>query len=261
MWVVRVSSGRRRQLLLDLSARIIDSDELPVNVIIVSDWARTGWNVVTPNVLIDATATRDVTAWQQLRGRAMRPATAWSSVEQRLVQHMVSGRMGITGEDEPPLDPRAGQSSLSVLPPGERELAERVLQEVGQSKERPDSGEDLAVSVMVKRNKVTHVYELVRACGTRPQVEYHPSWRRWERSAAIADKHRREAAVRAEDGAYLLGPSHAPLIVAADPRRDHPSASRDRLETLLAGADERAVRGWLQVAAAAPPSSRVSTPT
>ena len=89
MRVVPVSSGHRRQLLLDLTARIIDSDELPVDLIIVSNWARTGWNIVTPNVLIDATATRSVTAWQQLAGRAVRPAPTWSSDAQRLVQRLV----------------------------------------------------------------------------------------------------------------------------------------------------------------------------
>ena len=46
-----------KQLTYDLTARIVDSDELPVNTIIVSTWARTGWNVIRPNVLIDATAT------------------------------------------------------------------------------------------------------------------------------------------------------------------------------------------------------------
>ena len=66
-----MGSGDRKQLMYDLTARLVDSDDVPVNMIIVSPWARTGWNVIKPNVLIDATATRDVTAWQQLRGRAI----------------------------------------------------------------------------------------------------------------------------------------------------------------------------------------------
>jgi hypothetical protein len=60
--VVRMPAGDQKQLTYDLTARIVDSDELPVNTIIVSTWARTGWNVIKPNVLIDATATRNVTA-------------------------------------------------------------------------------------------------------------------------------------------------------------------------------------------------------
>lgn len=77
--VMRMPSGDQKQLTYDLTARIVDSDELPVNTIIVSTWARTGWNVIRPNVLIDATATRDVTAWQQLRGRSMRAMRTWTN--------------------------------------------------------------------------------------------------------------------------------------------------------------------------------------
>jgi hypothetical protein len=102
---------------------------------------------------------------------------------------------------------------------------------------------------MLARNKVTHVYELIRAYGTRSQVEYNRPDRGWERSSAIADKHRREDAVRSSDGAYLSGPAHAPLIVADDPRRDLPSAFQEHLGALLAGADERIIRGWLRVPA------------
>ncbi|MCW5853172.1 MAG: DEAD/DEAH box helicase family protein, partial [Anaerolineae bacterium] len=71
-FVVPMPAGRRKQLMYDLTGRIVDAEALPVNMVIVSSWARTGWNVIRPNLLIDATATRDVTAWQQLRGRAMR---------------------------------------------------------------------------------------------------------------------------------------------------------------------------------------------
>ena len=70
-FVIPMSSGNRKLLMYDLIARIVDADSLPINIVVVSTWARTGWNVIAPNVLIDATATRDVTAWQQLRGRAI----------------------------------------------------------------------------------------------------------------------------------------------------------------------------------------------
>jgi hypothetical protein len=49
--VMRMPSGDQKQLTYDLTARIVDSEELPVNTIIVSTWARTGWNVIRPNVL------------------------------------------------------------------------------------------------------------------------------------------------------------------------------------------------------------------
>ena len=66
--VIPMGGGNRKQLMYDLTSRIVDADNVPVDLVIVSTWARTGWNVILPNLLIDATATRDVTAWQQLRG-------------------------------------------------------------------------------------------------------------------------------------------------------------------------------------------------
>jgi hypothetical protein len=76
-----------------------------VNTIIVSTWARTGWNVIRPNVLIDATATRDVTAWQQLRGRSMRAMRTWTNDCYRLVLLLMGSRpMGLEGADGLPPD-------------------------------------------------------------------------------------------------------------------------------------------------------------
>jgi hypothetical protein len=39
--VMRMPSGDQKQLTYDLTARIVDTGELPVNTIIVSTWART----------------------------------------------------------------------------------------------------------------------------------------------------------------------------------------------------------------------------
>ncbi len=49
-YVVKMAQGERKQLMYDLTARIVDAEDLPVNLIIVSPWARTGWNVIKPNV-------------------------------------------------------------------------------------------------------------------------------------------------------------------------------------------------------------------
>jgi hypothetical protein len=220
---VPVPGGRKRQLLLDLMARIVDAEDVSVDTIVVSNWARTGWNVISPNVLIDATATRDVTAWQQLRGRAMRPASSWSADSQRLLQRLLAT----------PTD--------AVL----------------EIDENPSPGcyetpEDRAVSVMLARNKVTHVYELVRAYGSRPQVERKRRSAGWERVEAIAEKHRREGGVRPSDGAYVTGTGHAPLLIAEDPRHDSPAELREVLQDALLGADARVVRGWLRAAARSP---------
>jgi superfamily II DNA or RNA helicase len=74
--VVHLPAGTRRQLAHELVARLVDGAAgVPaIDVLVVSSWARGGWNVITPDVLVDATATRDVVAWQQLRGRALRPS-------------------------------------------------------------------------------------------------------------------------------------------------------------------------------------------
>ncbi|WP_432821509.1 DEAD/DEAH box helicase, partial [Trichloromonas sp.] len=99
-FVVRMADGDRKQLMYDLTSRIVDAESLPVNMVIVSPWARTGWNVIRPNLLIDATATRNVTAWQQLRGRAMRALSGWDHDCYRLV-------MLLLGSQAPGLDESA----------------------------------------------------------------------------------------------------------------------------------------------------------
>jgi len=244
--VVPTGTGRRRQQLLDLTARIVDADELPVDLVIVSSWARTGWNVLTPNVLIDATATRDVTAWRQLRGRAMRPSPRWTANAQRLVHRLLDARAA-TGDDSetPAVD---SPDSLASLPPEEAELLSAAVE--GRSLLAAGAGrkerESLAAAVMLRENKVTHIYELVSARGAHAQVEYHRKLRLWERDRSIAAKHTQEEAVRASDGALVSGPDHAPLLVAEDPRSDVPAAFRQRLARELRGADERIVRGWLR---------------
>ncbi len=238
--VVPVPGGRRRQLFLDLTARIIDSSELPVNVIIVSDWARTGWNVITPNVLIDATATRNAVAWQQLSGRALRPAPGWSYTAQRLMHHLQHPN---TDNDAPgDLD-----HFLASLPKDEVKLAQEVFggAAAGQA-DWPSFRDDAAATLLLQRNKVTHVYELIRAYGKQPQVEYDSSDRSWKRSAAIARKHIQEAGVRPQDGSFVAGASHAPVIIASDPRMDSPGAFKSRLTSELTSVDERIVQGWLR---------------
>ena len=102
--VVRMDGGERRALFYDLVARVVDAQVFPVRVVIVSSWARTGWNVRRPNVLVDATATRDVTAWLQSgggrcerarHGRARtRPSSRPSSRAERTMQPFSSSSPG-----------------------------------------------------------------------------------------------------------------------------------------------------------------------
>lgn len=98
--VVRLPGGTRRQLAYELVRRLLDGDAEPgvpaIDVAVVSSWARGGWNVVTPNVLIDATATRDAVAWQQLRGRALRPWASWTPERaERLAAARTEGPHGL----------------------------------------------------------------------------------------------------------------------------------------------------------------------
>jgi len=247
--VVPVGSGTRRQRFLDLTARLVDADDLPIDVVIVSSWARTGWNVLTPNVLIDATATRDLTAWQQLRGRAMRPRPGWSDEAQSEVRRLL-------GRDPDEANQAGGSNAPARATSG---LEALLLHRDGQPVVSPSPVAETrrvarAISIMLTQNKVTHIYELVRARGSEPQVRYVARSHSWERIEAIAEKHRHQECVRASDGALLAGPEHAPLIVASDPRHDRPDAFQARLEEELAGADERIVRGWI-TAASKPPAS------
>jgi hypothetical protein len=166
--VVHLPIGAGRQLAHELVARLVDGalGVAPIDVLVVSSWARAGWNVVTPNVLVDATATRDTVAWQQLRGRALRPF------------------------------------------PG----------------------------------KVAHVYELLQGDGRVPQVVRTANG--WQRVPTLAAKHRHELAADLRDGHVRPGAAHAGLVVGADPRTDHPEATREALRRVLTGADDRIRRGW-----------------
>ncbi|MBU0944829.1 MAG: DEAD/DEAH box helicase family protein [Proteobacteria bacterium] len=283
--VVTMAQGERKQLMYDLTARIIDAESLPFNMIIVSTWARTGWNVIRPNVLIDATATRNVTAWQQLRGRAMRAMRTWNNDCYGLVMLLLGSH---------PHDSK----ELANLPPDVLESADEFQQAIGASalfaekhrdllqrahqeaaslagishlfhsdhdeltlkigrKDCPDclSKEEklqLAVELLLTRNKVTHIYEMVKAYGT-PQVRLDLSTKTWGRTQSIAAKHRRQYGVHPISGVYGSGEAHAPLIYAGDPRTNLPAKLRRLLLTTLLESDPLIVKGWLETALAESP--------
>ena len=104
-FVIPMSTGNRKLLMYDLTSRIVDAESLPINLVVVSTWARTGWNVISPNLLIDATATRDVTAWQQLRGRAIRARRTWTNDCYRLITALIGSQIhSPLAQDEMPDD-------------------------------------------------------------------------------------------------------------------------------------------------------------
>ena len=209
-----------------------------VNLVIVSTWARTGWNVIRPNVLIDATATRDVTAWQQLRGRAMRALRTWTN---ECYRASVVLRTGESVDGELPVE--IADAATHVNP----EVRERV-QTAGIERLSEAEREALRVGLMLSRNKVTHIYELVKAFGGSRQVEYDRATRMWRRRESIERKHAYESAVDPLSGELARGVAHAPLVYHADPRADLPDQLRDRVSDVIRDRDAAIVQGWLRAA-------------
>jgi len=237
-------AGRRKQLMYDLTARIVDADGLGVNLVIVSTWARTGWNVLKPNVLIDATATRDVTAWQQLRGRAMRALRSWTNDCYRLLLVLASES---PSEDSAELATRI-LGGIDGLPPELEALRRRALDH-GVPSLSWDERQHLRIGVILGHNKVTHIYELVKAFGSTRQVEYDRTVREWRRREAIERKHAYEHAVDIRSGAVVRGVAHAPLVYQSDPRTDLPEDLGATVTETIRDRDVAIVNGWLEASA------------
>jgi hypothetical protein len=234
-------------------------------MVVVSTWARTGWNVISPNVLIDATATRDITAWQQLRGRAIRARRTWTNDCYRLITALVGSQLhGPEAQADMPADvaelldtgldaqlPRdvvLNEGLLALLAEvAPRELHARV-QAQGLTDLTDAERTRIAIALMRHYNKVTHIFELLKAYGSTIQVQYDRSARVWRRRENIAAKHAHEVAVHPFDGQKLSGDGHAPLVYAQDPRTDVPAELQAHLAAAIAGSDEVIVSGWLDYA-------------
>jgi hypothetical protein len=262
-FVIPMSAGSRKLLMYDLTARLVDADELPIDLVIVSNWARTGWNVISPNVLIDATATRDVTAWQQLRGRAIRARRSWSNDCYRLIMALIGSQVqGLAADSDAEALPddvaqalreQAGRRQAGArLDPALQRLLEQVvpadlaatIEARGLSRLSDAERTRIAIALMRRYNKVTHIVELVKAYGSTSQVTYDRNARRWQRRPAIAAKHEHETSVNPLDGRKSSGAGHAPLIYARDPRKDEPQALQECLTDAIRDKDELIVSGW-----------------
>ncbi|GAC1347337.1 MAG: hypothetical protein NVSMB27_12540 [Ktedonobacteraceae bacterium] len=292
-FVVKMAPGDRKQLMYDLTARIVDAEDLPINMIIVSPWARTGWNVIKPNVLIDATATRNVTAWQQLRGRAMRAMRTWTNECYRLVLLLMSSRPHdlaasvampedvLTAleelQDEMPAPTVLDAASRALLrdahlragagtgeddiPPSSYEADEQTLAAKIERGVIADftaqQRAQLVTELMLTRNKVTHIYELVKAYGSTTQIQYDRPTHQWLRTASIARKHDLEYAVSPLSGQFAAGFEHAPLMYSGDPRKDVPSELELHLALALQNCDPQIVKGWLKAIVVDTPEEEV----
>src|SRR4030095_4870505 len=107
----------------------------------------------------------------------------------------------------------------------------------------------LAVELMLSRNKVTHIYELVKATGSARQIEYDRPTRTWRRRDPTARKHAYETSVNPFSGAICRGVEHAPLLYAGDPRTDLPADLQTRVRDVIRDRDPTVVTGWLALSA------------
>jgi superfamily II DNA or RNA helicase len=248
----------RKQLMYDLTSRIVDAESLPINFIIVSNWARTGWNVIQPNLLIDATATHDVTAWQQLRGRAIRAWKSWTNDCYRLMTVLLGYRpeLGMDGLPDHEVPAVAGAPTIvgeldeqliallnEFAPPRVR----RQVVSDGVDSLTNDQRLKLAIALARHRNKVSHIYEMVKAYGSGSQVTFDRSAKAWRRRDAIAAKHAREIGVDPFSGTKVPGVAHAPLLYVDDPRTDLPSVQEEHVAESIKPVDKTVVGGWLGI--------------
>jgi hypothetical protein len=269
--VIKMGHGERKQLMYDLTARIVDADKLPINIIIVSSWARTGWNVIKPNLLIDATATRNVTAWQQLRGRAMRAMHSWDKECYEAMMLILGSKLKEIESDEKIKPPEfvSSEDEFGIQNKLDRPVKELLLSihedalalqnmEITKDKlarkiKRGDlrrftekDREQLATELMLVRNKVTHIYELVKAYGSSIQIRYDKRTEKWRRTQEIAAKHAHGYAVNPLSGEYAKGEVHAPLLYSGDPRDYSPTKLRRHVSKELKGVDNQIVEGWMR---------------
>jgi len=269
-YYLNMPSGRQKQLIYDLVSDFIDTESLPIQLVFVSSWARTGWDVRTPDILIDATATRDITAWQQLRGRAMRALESWTIDCYRTISVLL-GETGRSNEILDRLPPEMQENfnkirkefaqkevlnptmiellTVSIteakLPSEDKVILKTKLQSGDVNKLSTTERMKLIIYLMLSKNKVAHIFEMVKASGSTKQVEFDKRAGVWRRKAAIAKKHREEPILPVPGSERRRGKYMAPLIYSEDPTVDTPSEVRSTLKTLLQGLDEDLLDDWV----------------
>ncbi len=269
-YYLKMPSGRQKQLIYDLVSDFLDSEELPIQLIFVSAWARTGWDVRTPDILIDATATRDVTAWQQLRGRAMRALESWTidcyktiavllgkagtanQIFERLPLEMQQNFQKIRKEFTPKKELTSEMIDLldvsideSKLPSEEKVVLKAKVNEGSLDKLSTNERMKLIIYLMLSKNKVAHIFEMVKASGSTKQVEFNKKDGLWRRKAAIAKKHRDEPILPVPGAERRRGKYIAPLVYSKDPTMDTPAEVKTTLKNLLQGLDEDLLDNWV----------------
>ena len=190
-------------------------------------------------------------SWQQLIGRAIRARRTWTNDCYRLLTLLTGHHLQLEDDDfdeieqashgDGTLDESLQALLLEIAPP---DLQDRVTHGLPADLSHEDRHR-LAIALAEKRNKVTHIYELVKAYGSDIQLEYDRTDRVWHRREAVAAKHAQDISVNPFTGQKGYGDDYAPFIYAEDPRTDPPETLQARLEELLPGRDETIIDGWL----------------
>jgi hypothetical protein len=103
----------------------------------------------------------------------------------------------------------------------------------------------IAVRMMLKYNKVTHIYELIKATGSPSQLSFNRETRIWQRNEAIARKHNHEISVDLSSGTLKTGDVHAPMIYHTDPRHDSPVDLTKVIHERIHAIDPLIIKTWM----------------
>ncbi|HUT79882.1 MAG TPA: DEAD/DEAH box helicase family protein [Candidatus Bathyarchaeia archaeon] len=269
-YYLNMPAGRQKQLIYDLVSDFLDSEDLPIQLVFVSSWARTGWDVRTPDILIDATATRDVTAWQQLRGRAMRALESWtidcyrtiavllgkSGSAEKIIQRLPADMQENFEKIRKDFTPKEEFTDFMIellhnsideatIPPEVKVTLKSKV--ISGNVNNLDNHErmKLIIYLMLSKNKIAHIFEMVKASGSTRQVELDKTTGTWRRKASIAKKHREEPLLPVPGAERKRGKYIAPLVYSKDPTADTPSEVKETLQGLLQGLDENLLDDWV----------------
>ena len=148
----------------------------------------------------------------------------------------------ILNDEEERLDEALQNLLMKILTPDQQNR----VRDGGISALSHEERYQLTLSLMKQYNKVTHIYELVKASGSTNQVIYDRNQKVWLRRENITEKHNKEISVNPFNGVKSLGDVHAPLIYVQDPRSDVPDELQQHLLFSISGCDEMIVSGWLK---------------
>ena len=195
----------------------------------------------------------------------MRARASWDKSCYTAVMLLLGAPVTDLHAEETPENEPVKHRRKRLLDPQSRTLLREALLSAGEKQAAPADQELLAKietgrlsafsleekellvsSLMLARNKVTHIYELVKAYGSTPQVVFSQGLDRWVRRESIAAKHTHEYSVSPLTGSYGPGEAHAPLLYTTDPRTNLPSQTRRLLKKTLIGVDRTIVGGWIE---------------